>query len=143
MRLIVDAGMHYKGMSRDKALELFADYAWDTSDVTEKEVTRYQSNMGQATAYMIGQLDIWAVRNNTEKMLANKYNIKEFHHQILSQGSIPLPYLDSYMDKFIECKTNPKGQYCDIVLNPSKAHKNAPSLVTNSNIKWPVKRHYL
>jgi uncharacterized protein (DUF885 family) len=34
------------------------EYAWDTTDKATKDVTRYQSNPGQATAYMIGQLEI-------------------------------------------------------------------------------------
>ena len=59
----MDTGLHYKGFSGEKALKYFADYAWDTSDGAEKEVTRYQSDPGQATAYMIGQLHIIKVRD--------------------------------------------------------------------------------
>ena len=86
LRLIVDTGLHYKGYSRAKALELFKKYAWDDTDLSKKEVTRYQSNYGQATAYMIGQLDIWSLRNYTEEKLRDLYSLKEFHLQTLSQG---------------------------------------------------------
>jgi len=143
LRLIVDTGLHYKGFTRQRALDLFADYAWDKTDLGEKEVTRYQSNYGQATAYMIGQLDIWELRNNTEKMLAEEYSIKEFHLQALSQGSSPLAYLASYMDKFIQCKKDPSMQYCDIVLQPTKASKNGRVYVRNQRMKWPTHRHYI
>ena len=47
---MVDAGLHYKGLKRDEAIELFKKYAWDDSDKTEKEITRYQGAPGQATA---------------------------------------------------------------------------------------------
>ena len=36
--MIVDTGLHYKGMKRDQAIKMFAEYAWDDSDFTEKEV---------------------------------------------------------------------------------------------------------
>ncbi len=87
LRLVVDTGLHYKGFTRQRALDLFAKYAWDKSDIAQKEVLRYQSNPGQATAYMIGQLDIWRYRNETKKALGDKFSLKEFHFQALSQGN--------------------------------------------------------
>lgn len=144
LRLIVDTGIHYNGMSRIEALELFSKYAWDDSDLTAKEVTRYQSNFGQAVAYMIGQLDIWSLRNMTEEKLGTKlYDIKEFHLQVLSQGSSPLQYLHSYINKYIECKQDPEREYCDIVLNPTLANGNIRSFARNENIRWPQQRHYI
>lgn len=144
LRLIVDTGLHYKNMSRQKALELFEKYAWDNTDLSKKEVTRYQSNYGQATAYMIGQLDIWSLRNNTEKKLGDNFSMKEFHLQTLSQGSSPLAYLASYINKYIECKNNPTQQYCDIVLNPTQAAQSqTQSSVKNKEIRWPTHRHYI
>ena len=37
----MDTGLHYKGMKRNEAIKMFADYAWDGSDFTEKEVRGY------------------------------------------------------------------------------------------------------
>ena len=39
--MIVDTGLHYKGMKRDEAIKLFADNAWDDSDFTRKEVNYF------------------------------------------------------------------------------------------------------
>ena len=64
LRLIVDSGLHYQGFSRQKALDFFADFAWDESGEALREVTRYQSAPGQATAYMIGQQHI----NKTQRV---------------------------------------------------------------------------
>ena len=72
-------------MKRSEALIYLADYGWDTTDKAKKDVTRYQSNPGQATAYMIGQLEIWRLRNLTKEKLeaANKsFNEKDFHYQV-------------------------------------------------------------
>ena len=130
-------------MTRAEALQLFSDYAWDNSDLSKKEVTRYQSNYGQAVAYMIGQLDIWSLRNLTEKSLGVSYNIKEFHLQVLSQGSSPLQYLKSYINKYIECKQSPEKEYCNMVLNPTLASGSMQSFTRNSKLKWPQHRHYI
>ena len=62
LRMIVDTGLHYKGLKRDEALHMFQKYLWDDSDIALKEVTRYQSAPGQATAYMIGQMHIIKLR---------------------------------------------------------------------------------
>ena len=75
-------------MTMDKSLEAFEKYAWDTTDKAYKDTIRYMSDPGQATAYMIGQLAIWKIRNETEETL-RQHNIyfdeKEFHYQLLSQ----------------------------------------------------------
>ena len=69
-------------MTRQEGLDLLAKYAWDTSDVARKEMTRYQSGPGQASAYMIGQLTIQKLRDYAEKALNESFNLKEFHYQV-------------------------------------------------------------
>lgn len=82
LRLVLDVGLHSKGMNRQEGLDLLAKYAWDTSDVAQKEMTRYQSGAGQASAYMIGQLTIQNLREYAEEMLKDDFNLKEFHYQV-------------------------------------------------------------
>lgn len=80
--------LQYSGMDMHRALELFEMFAWDTTDKSYKDTIRYMSDPGQATAYMIGQLAIWTIRNETENALREngiRFNEKEFHYQILSQ----------------------------------------------------------
>ena len=81
---MMDTGLHYKGKTRAWALKMFEDYAWDTSDVAKKEVTRYQSLPGQAVTYMIGQLAIMRLQNESSMKLKDKFNIKDFHYQVKS-----------------------------------------------------------
>ena len=103
-------------MKRWEALKLFAEKAWDTTDKAVKDVTRYQSNPGQATAYMIGQLRIWQLRNETKARIQAKkktFNEKEFHYQVLSQGSSPLSYLANHMKKFADCVIRPDSVGCE------------------------------
>jgi len=87
-------------MSRDEALALFRHYMWDDTDVVTKEITRYQAWPGQATSYMIGQQEIWKMRNESEAALGLKYDIRDFHYHVISQGDVPLWYLDEYIKSF-------------------------------------------
>ncbi|EDO42105.1 predicted protein [Nematostella vectensis] len=119
LRLIVDTGLHYQGFNRSLALDYFAKYAWDTSDGAEKEVTRYQSDPGQATAYMIGQLHIIKLRKYAEDKLGKTFNLKDFHFYLLSQGSAPLSYLESSIHEYVRCVlSSGKGEGCSDVLSP-------------------------
>lgn len=120
LRLIVDTGLHYVGLSRDKALEYFSKYAWDDTDVAKKEVTRYQSDPGQATAYMIGQLEITRLRNYCKDELRDNFSLRDFHYQVLSQGSSPLAYLSDHVKKYVACVKDKGKEGCDVLLNPPK-----------------------
>ena len=120
VRLIIDTGLHYNGLSREESLQLLRKYVWERTDIGRKEVSRYQSNPGQATAYLIGQLDIWRLRNHTRDKLKERFSLKEFHYQILSQGSSPLAFLQSHVDRYIKCKLGILHEFCDLVLTPLK-----------------------
>lgn len=126
-------------MKRWEALKLFADYAWDKTDKAVKDVTRYQSDPGQATAYMIGQLRIWQVRNETQAEVEKHKKVfseKDFHYQVLSQGSSPLSYLDRHMKKFAACVVKPDADGCEYITGPPR---NAGANVMDSVAKKPAK----
>ena len=121
LRLIIDTGLHSRGMKRKEALDLFDKFAWDKTDFAVKELTRYQSCPGQATAYMIGRLTIMQLRERTKKELGEKFNLKDFHYQVLSQGNAPLSFLRKYIEKYIECVTKDlKTGLCRSITEPQK-----------------------
>lgn len=102
-------------MTRQQAIQKFADFAWATGDVVSKEVVRYQSTPGQATAYMIGREELMRLRRKAEKELGNKFNLKDFHYKILSQGSAPLDCYKNVIDSYISClKKASKPQDCKL-----------------------------
>jgi prolyl oligopeptidase len=67
----------------------------------ENEVDRYIAWPGQALAYKIGQLKILELRQKAERELGDKYDIKDFHHEILKRGSVPLDILEGYIIDWI------------------------------------------
>ena len=101
IRLVVDTGMHYKGWSRDDAINLFIENTAKSKLDIENEVDRYIAWPGQALAYKIGQLKILELRQKAERELGEKYDIKDFHHEILKRGSVPLDILEGYINDWI------------------------------------------
>ena len=101
IRLVVDTGMHYKGWSRDDAINLFIENTAKSKLDIENEVDRYSAWPGQDLAYKIGQLKILELRQKAERELGEKYDIKDFHHEILKRGSVPLDILEGYINDWI------------------------------------------
>ena len=86
--------MHAKGWSRQKAIDyLAANTALSLADV-EGQIDRYITWPAQALSYKIGELKIRELRRVAEKELGTKFDIREFHDQILSNGSLPLALLE-------------------------------------------------
>ncbi len=102
IRLVVDTGMHYKNWSRQEAIDLFVENTAKSKLDIENEVDRYIAWPGQALAYKIGQLKMLELRNKAEKELGDKYDIKDFHYELLKRGSLPLDILEDYINDWIE-----------------------------------------
>ncbi|MBC3806865.1 DUF885 domain-containing protein [Undibacterium seohonense] len=96
-RLVVDTGMHAKGWSRDRALEFMRENTALSEHEITTEIDRYISWPGQALAYKLGELKIREVRQKTEKILEDRFDLKTFHDKLLSLGSVPLSILESEM----------------------------------------------
>jgi uncharacterized protein (DUF885 family) len=92
-RLVVDTGMHALGWSRRQAI----DYMLDNSPLNEVEVSaevdRYIAMPGQATAYMIGRIEIERLRDAAAARLGDSFDLRSFHDLVLSRGMVSLPAL--------------------------------------------------
>ncbi|WP_428742821.1 DUF885 domain-containing protein [Tenacibaculum sp.] len=101
IRLVVDTGIHAKGWSREKAIQYSLDNEAESEASIISEIERYMANPGQALSYKIGQLKIRELRAKAKKELGDKFDIKEFHNQVLETGCIPLALLENKIDKWI------------------------------------------
>lgn len=101
IRLVVDTGMHAKGWSREKAIQYSLDNEAESEASIISEIERYMANPGQALSYKIGQLKIRELRSKAKKELGEKFDIREFHNQVLETGCIPLALLEAKIDKWI------------------------------------------
>lgn len=101
VRLVVDTGLHYKGWTRQQAIDFFKDNAAKTEHDIINEIDRYIGNPGQALAYKIGQLKILTLRERAERRLGEKFDVRAFHDQLLGAGALPLDLLEQRMDEWL------------------------------------------
>lgn len=101
VRLVVDTGMHYKGWTRQQAIDFFLDNAAKSEHDIVNEIDRYIDWPGQALAYKIGQLKILTLRERAEVELGEDFDIRAFHDELLGAGALPLDLLELRMDKWM------------------------------------------
>lgn len=101
VRLVVDTGMHYKGWTREQAIDFFRDNAAKTELDIVNEIDRYIVMPGQALAYKIGQLKILSLRAHAEATLGDDFDVREFHDVLLGAGALPLDILQQRMDAWL------------------------------------------
>ena len=102
IRLVVDTGMHYFDWSRQDAINYFLNNSAKTKQDVLNEVDRYINWPGQALAYKIGQLKILELKANAELAFGDSFDIKDFHHEVLKRGALPLDTLEKYINEWID-----------------------------------------
>jgi uncharacterized protein (DUF885 family) len=93
-RLVVDTGMHALGWSREQAMEFMAENTALSLHNVRTEIDRYITWPGQALAYKLGEMLIRDLRQEAQQALGADFDLREFHHQLLKNGSIPLDILE-------------------------------------------------
>ena len=100
IRLVVDTGMHALGWSRQQSIDYFKANAGKSEHDIIVEVDRYIVWPGQALAYKIGELKIKELRANAEKDLGDKFDLRDFHDELLGAGALPLSILQTRMESW-------------------------------------------
>ncbi|MEM5549245.1 DUF885 domain-containing protein [Pseudoalteromonas neustonica] len=103
-RLVVDTGMHMYGWSRERAMNFMSENTALSLHNVKTETDRYISWPAQALSYKIGELTIKRLRQETEQALGQNFDIREFHHQILRHGSVPLSVLEEQIRLYIQAE---------------------------------------
>ena len=100
IRLVVDAGMHSKNMTREEAIKFMMDNEPLSEEGTIAEIERYMAIPAQALSYKIGALKIKEIRERLTKQLGAKFNLSDFHDELLKDGNMPLEVLEKKMDQW-------------------------------------------
>ena len=104
IRLVVDTGIHSKGWTRDQTIQYILDNSSRGRTNATAETERYIAIPGQALAYKIGQLKISELRARAEQALGPRFDIRDFHEQVLMSGALPLAILETKIDRWIASK---------------------------------------
>ncbi len=100
-RLVVDTGLHRFGWSRQRAIDYMAENTALSLLNVQNEIDRYISWPGQALGYKIGELKIRELRSRAEDSLGKRFDLREFHDEILRHGALPLTILEGRIDAYI------------------------------------------
>ena len=104
MRLVVDTGIHTKGWTRDQAITYMLSHSGMSKTDATAEVERYIAIPSQATAYKVGALTIQRLRREAQAALGPKFDIREFHAQVLDSGALPMKILEDKIHRWIAAK---------------------------------------
>lgn len=100
-RLVVDVGMHYKGWTREEAVDFLASNTALSLHEVNTEIDRYIGWPGQAVSYKMGELKIRELRKKAETALGPDFNIRDFHDKVLENGSVLMSTLEGIIIKYI------------------------------------------
>jgi uncharacterized protein (DUF885 family) len=103
-RLVADTGIHWKGWDIEQARSCFTENSALAPHNIQTELERYISWPGQALAYKIGELRLRALRKEAEQALGERFNVREFHDQVLLGGALPLDVLEHRVKDWISKK---------------------------------------
>ncbi len=104
MRLVVDTGLHSKNWTRDQSIQYMMSHSDMGKTDATAEVERYIAIPSQALAYKLGALTIQRLRKKAQEQLGDRFDIREFHAQVLMTGALPLPVLEKKIDRWIASK---------------------------------------
>ena len=100
-RLVVDPGIHYMNWTRQEAIEYLKKHTALKQETIESEVDRYIMLPGQATSYMLGKREIEDLQKLSIEKLGDKFSYREFHNQVLKNGTVTLPMLKEQILQWI------------------------------------------
>ncbi|WP_046744664.1 DUF885 domain-containing protein [Kordia zhangzhouensis] len=103
-RLVVDTGIHAKKWTRQQGIDYYVNNTPNAKSDAIKMVERHIVMPSQATAYKVGMNKIIELRKYANEKLGNKFDIREFHEVVLSNGAVPLNVLSNLVDEWIDSK---------------------------------------
>ena len=100
IRLVVDVGIHTKGMTREEAIKYMMDNEAISEEGAKAEIERYMAIPGQALSYKVGALKIRELREKYRQQLGDKFSLAAFHDEFLKNGCLPLDIIEKTMDEW-------------------------------------------
>lgn len=109
-RLVVDTGIHNKKWTRQQAINYLKQNTPNSEADCIDSINRYIVMPGQGTAYKIGMIKILELREKAKGQLQSKFDIRQFHDVVLTNGAVPLDLLEELVEHWIKSKQNDKSR---------------------------------
>jgi uncharacterized protein (DUF885 family) len=93
-RTVVDVMVHCGEMTFNEAKDYFTRKAYISPSLAEDEVRQVVLYPGLQLSYLIGKREILRLRENQKKMLGQNFDLKDFHNQLLKNGSVPFALVE-------------------------------------------------
>lgn len=100
-RLVVDTALALYGWERQRAIDYLVENAGLPPELAAAEVDRYAARPGDAAAYLVGALEIRRLREEAERALGPRFDVRAFHDAVLEDGAVPLPVLRARIARFV------------------------------------------
>lgn len=97
--VILDYSVHVNNMSRDEAIALLVNEAFQQQAEAEGKWRRVSLTQVQLCSYFTGYTEIYDFREELKKKMGNAFDLKAFHEKFLSYGSAPVKYIAEMMRK--------------------------------------------
>ncbi len=101
-RLVVDTGLHHKRWTRQQAIDYYVSNTPNSREDCVRMVERHVVMPGQATAYKIGMNRILELREKARAALGDKFDLRQFHEVVLTNGALPLTALEALVDDYVK-----------------------------------------
>ena len=92
-RIIVDVKLQTGEFTCEDATDFMTTEVRSNRTVAAKEVRRYITTPGQPSSYLVGKLQILQLLDDCKAARGQAFELKEFHDDLLSHGSIPISLL--------------------------------------------------
>ena len=103
-RLVVDTGIHAKRWTRQQAIDYLKANTPNAETDCIDSINRYIVMPSQATAYKIGMIKILELREKAKKQLGAKFDLRQFHEVVLTNGAVPLDILEELVNAWVRSK---------------------------------------
>ncbi len=91
VRVIVDVGLHCKGMGFEEAVRWLVQEAHLEPTNAAAEVRRYTASPTQPLSYLIGKQAIKQLREKVQREEGAAFSLQHFHDRLLQWGGLPIP----------------------------------------------------
>jgi len=103
---ILDYGIQVLGYTEEDAMQLLMTEAFQEKSEAEGKWKRARLSQVQLCSYFTGYYEIMQLREELQEQMGEEFDLKTFHEEFLSYGSVPVKYIRKLMIRKLSEKNN-------------------------------------